>query len=737
MRRPAGRLRRDALAPVLLSVLLLPAGVGLAFEGRVTLAGSSAPVAGAEVSVLGTNRVERTDADGRFRWEPTPRAPFEVLVVLPGGRYMKPVLIESLPQSGPVSIEVSPLASETVAVTGAAPTIESAPVSGTTIVPKSDIEVRQPENLTQALESVAGVSQVSEGQAAVPAVRGLARGRTLILIDGARVSSERRVGPSATFLDPFTLDAVEVSRGPSSVAYGSDALGGVISARTRDVAPGSPIRVLGSGAISVGTPGGRGGVEVSGGLGKDGAFLALGHYRGYGDYDSPDGEVFNSGWSDSGVLLRADHRVGPGMLSAGWQGDWGRDIGRPRNDSSTVRFYYPEEDSSRFTLAWEAEPFAGFSRMGVLAFLGSYSQITDQDRFATPTTPRSIERADVSARDFEARAYAERYFGSTRLEFGLHANGRFDLHALDVSLVYTEPNDPVENVNVSVDDADKTDLAAYLAADVPLTSKLLLSAGARGDAVSTENKGGYFGDRSTSNGAFSGFLALTAGTFGGFSTTAQIARGFRDPTLSDRYFRGPSGRGFITGNPDLEPETSLQVDLALRYSGPWYRVAVYGYQYEIENLIERYEDTPDNFFFRNRGEARLRGVELEVSADLPGGFTLGLAAQFERGVTLDDDAPLDDIPPESIVLQARKSFRSAFAQLRVGAYANDDNPGPTERDTPGYAIVDLGGGWYVTPWLELQAYVRNLLDQKYLASPDARAVLAPGISATFTAFIRL
>ena len=64
----------------------------------------------------------------------------------------------------------------------------------------------------QALENVAGVNQVSEGQAAVPAVRGLARGRTLILIDGARVSSERRVGPSATFLDPSVVESIDVSR---------------------------------------------------------------------------------------------------------------------------------------------------------------------------------------------------------------------------------------------------------------------------------------------------------------------------------------------------------------------------------------------------------------------------------------------------------------------------------------------------------------------------------------------
>jgi hemoglobin/transferrin/lactoferrin receptor protein len=162
-------------------------------------------------------------------------------------------------------IEVAPLAEESVTVTaGAAPTIESSPVAGTTIVPRADIESRQPLNLTQSLENVAGISKVSEGQAAVPAIRGLARGRSLILIDGARVSTERRVGAGASYLDPFVLDAVEVSRGAGSVGYGSDAFGGVISARTRGVVPGAGFGVAATGGYSVGTPGGRAGAEVSG-----------------------------------------------------------------------------------------------------------------------------------------------------------------------------------------------------------------------------------------------------------------------------------------------------------------------------------------------------------------------------------------------------------------------------------------------------------------------------------------
>ncbi|HUE89846.1 MAG TPA: TonB-dependent receptor [Vicinamibacterales bacterium] len=47
--------------------------------------------------------------------------------------------------------------------------------------------------------------------------------------------------------------------------------------------------------------------------------------------------------------------------------------------------------------------------------------------------------------------------------------------------------------------------------------------------------------------------------------TGQVSRGFREPTLSDRFYRGPVGRGFVEGNPELAPETSLQLDVVGRY----------------------------------------------------------------------------------------------------------------------------------------------------------------------------
>lgn len=707
-----------------------------AFKGRV-VDQDGKPVGKATVSVLGRTGEAITDRDGRFEWRPDPPPPFEILVINASGNYSKPFLVTELTAEGEVLITMSALVSESVTVSGSAPSIESTPGSGTTTLSARDVAVRQPSNLMQALENVAGVNQVSEGQAAVPAIRGLARGRTLILIDGARVSSERRVGPSATYLDPSLIEGVDVARGPGSVAYGSDAFGGVISVRTRRILPGSPWGVQFSGTVGTGVPERRGFFEISKGL-REGGVLFAAHSRKADDWDSPQGEVLNSGFSDHGFLFRVEQKAGAGMLTAGWQSDFGRDIERPRNNSRTVRFFYPTEDSHRFTVGYEAGHVAGLNRIGFTGFAGSYAQVTDQDRFATATRGRTIERADVSAKDFGVRAFGEKLAGKSRVEAGVDVNGRFGLNALDDLITFDLAGQVISTrPHVSVDSASRTDTGVYASIETAVAPILVVSGGVRGDYVTTRNSGGYFGDRTTGNGAGSGYAAATLGSFGGVSLTGQIARGFRDPVISDRYYRGPTGRGFITGNPDLDSETSLQADLGVRYVAPGFRIAAFYYHYRIHNLIERYEAATDFFFFRNRGTARVRGFEVEAQATLPGALTLDIATQVADGRALDDNAYLDDVSPFNLTAVARKQFgERAFAQVRASYFSDDDHVGPTERAVNSHTMVDAAIGFRVATPLELRLQGRNLLDQELFASQDVRAVLAPGRSVSLVATVK-
>lgn len=719
-----------------LGAAVLPA---LAFEGLVVDDRTGQPIAHAEVAITGRPGSIYTDSDGRFVWKPTPPPPFEILVVLPGERYTKPVLIERLPDAGPLEVRVSMLVEELVTVmAGAAPDIEATPGAATTLLSGREVQTRMPANLTQVLENVAGVAQVSEGQAAVPAIRGLARGRTVILLDGARVSTERRVGPSATFLDPFVLDGVEVARGPGSVAYGSDAFGGVILARTRRVAPGSPLEVRASTTLGVGLPEQRAALAISGSLGRRTSVLAEAHYRNFDDYDSPRGEVFNSSARDKGFLFRTTHQLPNGELSVSWQSDFGGDIDRPRTNSRTVRFFYPTEDSHRFTVNYGATNVGGFARVDLTGLLGAYHVVTDQARFATATRGRSLERADVDARDFQVRASAERLFGQARLTVGSDVSGRFGLRALDITEQYSTAGALTSRAeNVSVDRARRADAGVFATIEVAPVSTLILAGGVRGDRVSTRNRGGYFGDASTSNGSASGFASATLDLSHGFSLTGQVARGFRDPVLSDRYYRGPTGRGFITGNPDLDPETSLQFDGGLRYTSAKLRLGAYAFHYRIDDLVERYETTTDFFFFRNRGRARIRGVEVEAQAQLAPSTSLEIAGHIQRGTALDNGAALDDIAPDTLTLLLRHQFSSRLsAHVRGAFFATDDRPGPTEQARPAYAVADAVVTFRFNDQLELRGSARNLLDAAYLVSPDSRAVYAPGRSASLTVATR-
>ncbi len=720
---------------LLLVVFVCLSSPALAFRGRV-VDREGKPVPNATVSVLGRTGEAITDQDGRFVFQPDPPTPFEVLVIDSAGSYSRPILIEALDPAAELVVTIAPILNESITVSGSAPSIESTPGAATASLSARDVAVRQPTNLMQAVENVAGVNQVSEGQAAVPAIRGLARGRTLILIDGARVSSERRVGASATFLDPSLIEGVDVSRGPGSVAYGSDAFGGVISVRTRRVMPGSPLAVQFSGTVGAGMPELRGAIEIAKGLPSGGVLFAA-HAREADDWDSPEGEVFNSGFADRGFMLRAEQKVGPGYLTGGWQSDFGRDIERPRNNSRTVRFYYPHEDSHRLTTGYEARNVMGLQRLAVTAFVGNYDQRTDQDRFATATTGRSIERADIAANDFHVRSFGEKLVGKSRVEFGVDINGRFGLNAIDDLIQYDlAGNVASTRPNVSIDTAHRVDNGVYASIETAVAPVLVLSGGIRGDYVTTSNTGGFFGDRSTGNGAGSGYASATVGSFGGFSLTAQIARGFRDPVLSDRYYRGPTGRGFITGNPDLNPETSVQFDLGLRYVSPRFRFATFYYHYRINDLIERYQTTTDFFFFRNRGTARVRGYEAEAQATLPGGIALDFAAQVAEGRALDDDAYLDDISPVNIMATVRRQFGRGFGQLRTAYFGDDDHFGPTERAVPGYTLVDVAAGYQVVKPLELRIQARNLLNETHYASQDVRAVFAPGRSASLVATVK-
>ena len=273
----------------------------------------------------------------------------------------------------------------------------------------------------------------------------------------------------------------------------------------------------------------------------------------------------------------------------------------------------------------------------------------------------------------------------------------------------------------------------FAESEAQVAARVRISGGLRVDTVRSTNEGGFYGDRSTSNTALSGLVAATLTPATRLTVTAQIASGFRDPILLDRFYRGPVGRGFIQGNPDLTPERSAQFDLTARYVAGPFQFAAAGYHYRITDLVERYSSTSTLFLFRNRGLAELQGVEAEALATLPHGFTLGATAETSRGRDGADGTPLDDVAPAATSISVRHRVGAHLSSyLRIKAVASRDAAGPSEVPTQSYTIVDAGFRTRVAEHLDLVGTLRNLLNDAYQSSAGPRWVWAPGRHGSLT-----
>lgn len=711
--------------------ILVPTFAG-AFDGLL-LRPDGTPAAGHQVSVVGLSISVTTDAEGRFRISPDPALPFLLVATSPGGEVSAPIEVTGIPGDAPLVANIPATFQDSVTVaSGVAPGLETPPAAATTIVGQEDLEQRRPHRLVDAVQGVAGVARSEEGPTGVPSIRGLARGRTLILLDGARVTTERRAGPSAAFLDPFTLASVEIARGPGSVAYGSDAFGGVINARSRYPDPGTPASLrysvnTGFGADDEDSFGLEASADVLGG-----ALLAQYHQRKAGDAESAGGEpIFNSAYSDRGGALRYAVDTPVGRLRAGFSLVDAEDVGNPAVDSNVTRAYYPKESSRRFNLSLDTGPtemLGGWESVELGLFVGTYRLNLTRERLPTATATRRIDRAETTSDDGSLRAVATRPALGGRLQLGAEVVSRFNLESLTERETFDlAGNETGLSKPPAIEDAQRTNTGLFASWDRALGERTLIAMGLRGDQIEAENSGGHFGDRSTGSSALSGYLALTASPVPRLTGSLQVARGFRDPTLSDRYFRGPTGRGFVTGNPDLDPETSLQYDASLRWTVGRGSIAAFGYLYKIDDLIERYGDGTD-FFFRNRGEAEIRGFELEAQTPLPGGFSLEVAATYTRGES--EGQPIDDIPARGGFTTLRWADERLFAYVRNAAFLRDDRPGPNEAERPGYTTWEAGAGWHVSDPIELRLVGRNLTDRTYFEAADATATLARGRSFT-------
>lgn len=536
--------------------------------------------------------------------------------------------------------------------------------------------------LPRALGRAAGVwlQETNLGGGSV-FLRGLTGNQVLIMIDGVRVNdSTTRSGPNQILntIDPFTIERVEVIRGPHSVLYGSDGIGGVISIWTRKRSPLKEGEEAFKGSFSAGYDGASSGGVASASASyadQQNGWLAIGGYHDFDDLEGGDGETQEftgyDGWSG---FASWEHALAPDrnlrLVSSFY-----RDTDVPRTDKlvtgfgqtqpSATLFHFAVEQRERHILSYtDTAGDAFYERAEGRVSFRRYRE--DRERMDTGSSTTRFERDDV------------RTLG-LGFDFAQFA-GPNHLLTWGVDVNYDDVNSNRSDVTAGVATARDGAFApnarylafgAFVRDEVFGLGKWDLTMGLRYSFF--DFRFDSFANQATPGAGNGNFDAITAsvqvardaGEHTRFS--ASLAQGFRAPNLDDLAKNGSFAGGDELANADLDPERSLTAALALDAQFERAQGTFAVFHTIISDLIGReLSDAGDvtvigdeTYVRQNQGRARIYGAELggsvELVREVP--LNLELGATWTRGTQEDntfdpvlgaqpfDGVPLRRVPP--------------------------------------------------------------------------------------------
>jgi hemoglobin/transferrin/lactoferrin receptor protein len=536
------------------------------------------------------------------------------------------------------------------------------------VLDAATISARLPNTAADLLRELPGIDVIGTGvNQARPAIRGEQGQRVLLLEDGMRLNNARRqqdFGELPALVDVFQIDRVEVVRGPSSVLYGTDAIGGVINLITR--AP-----QFGAGpALS-----GRAGYEYSsnGGLGKaqayvDGrqgnwAFEVGGSGRVAGDYTAPAGSYGNVHLAheitmmDSGVR---DHNI---VAYLGWRGASGNGVFAKveqyvadnagfgwitptllPGDQPLIQIRYPHQDFQKLTAGFNSGALGSVfaDKLDVTTYVQRNSRVLAQHIFADfgPGTPPG-SGADITTHNWTglgtigARVEVAKVAGSAILTYGVDffRDNSANTDSSVTSVIGFGPTQTQVSRVPDVPNATLTSLGVFAQSDFRVAERFNIILGGRVQSVSSDPEITAGRTDTLASHTLSAAVYAANAVYrvtDELSVVASLGRGFRAPNLVERYFDGPTpeGSAFQISSPLLKPETSLNVEGGLKFNSGRVRAEGYLYQSSVSDGIET-DSTGGSIqglpVYQNVNVSRIRRTGAELSADvrLAHGISIG------------------------------------------------------------------------------------------------------------------
>lgn len=589
---------------------------------------------------------------------------------------------------------------EEIAVTASPGEDNFAPVSVDASVIDPDELPAPPSSLTDMVAEVPAVSQNGQGGLfQTYSIRGVSRQRVMTLVSGMRIVGERRAGVSASFLDPRLMGSVDVLRGPSSTFYGSGALGGVIQIFPRRF----DSWALEAGFLSQGNEN----YQLAGwGDGKWSLGIAR---RDADDSETPVGEILNTRFSQaSGTVERIWTRGGL-QYEVQALASQGKDIGKSSTDFPERVTLYPDEQHLLFR-------FAVRGNSNWLLEAWTHPNTLDTEVEEGDVLSEVANEAIDFGFNWQRRLQVA---GTVSSRFGIDFFGRRQVNAIEKT---TDRSTGEVDEQHTLDDGDDNEVGIYGAMEWNVGRAVVL-AGAR--FAYQQQKNATL--PSTEDNALTGFVGLVVPLGAGFELASNLGSGLRFPSLSERYFSGTTGRGEVVGNPDLDPERSLNFDVGLRWYGEKLFVSGFVSRNDISDYIERIEVEPDLLTFVNLVSGTISGFELSGFYQFDKQWSANFGGHLFDGEN-DMNEPLADIPANRFHLGGAWRQGPWSVELRWEQRADKDDPGPGEKTIPAASLVSGSLQYAFANGLALSLNGRNLIDEEYFNSADDRVPFSPGRS---------
>jgi len=673
------------------------------------------PIAGALVVIEEAHRSTTTTRDGRYLLRDVPEGVYGVSYRAIGFRprvvrvtvadrdvTVDVALEESVVELPPIQTTATPLATAA---------LESP--QALSVLQGSDLARAQAASLGKVLDGTPGVRAFSTGNGiAKPVIRGLTGNRVLVLDNGQRTENQQWGDEHAPNVETATAERIEVVRGPASVLYGSDALGGVINVVPRELPDAGDGRGFARGRATLGWG--------SNGAAPDAALLAEGALAGIGlrgtlagrssdDVRAPGGALFNSGLAMHAGSVAAGMRSGVGSLTATY--------------SRRVERLEIHEDPAE-------EPDATpFQRVAT-----DRAALTGNLSFGASRLELDLGWEGNHRREFES-VPAET---AGELELGLRATtwtGNLHLHhaASDrvagvVGVQWLRSDVGIAGEEVLVPESRTSNVAAYVFEQADL-GRVQLSLGARVDRRTLDNEAApdldvTAGSRDWT--AASGNVGALLHLGEQAALVANIGRGFRAPSAFELFARGvhEGTQRYEVGDAALDTERSLNADLAVRVQSRTVQAELGVFSNRISGYI--YPDPTEatdpesglQVFQVTQGDARMRGIEAAAQFHPNAAIHLRAGADYTWGENADTGQPLAFIAPLRVHGSVRwegnvlLGLTAPWLELGVESNARQRRLDPDDVAPPGYTLARLGAG-ITLQRMEFTLAVDNLFDASY------------------------